>query len=273
MRRGTEHGLTEHGFIANLSSRKNVHPQYESVLEDALESVVASFGAKVHSMYLYGSVARGTATPFSSDLDISVIMRSACTNEEELRFEEISDAVTSRHPIISKLEYDVGAYEEVLRPEERYHWQYWLKSASTNVWGQDITRDMLPHKPSMELALRLNGDLSRRLQSALTGLTEENVNPRAKAVAKKVLRSAYSLVAFRDNSWYTDIPSCARTFLRYYPHFSPEIARSLELVEKGADIKSLREFVEGFGMGVWRLFEEALTELGKVVVDGRLPPT
>lgn len=253
-------GLDENGFIINLCAQDKVQPIYREVVADALESVLALFEGKIHSVYLYGSVAKGTAVPYESDLDMSVILFDAPDTAMHQKFEALSDEVTGRNPIISKLEYDVGWYQEVMRPEERNHWHYWLKH-SVNIWGVDLTADIAPFRPSIELAYGLNKDLKKRLDNVLVGLTEDNASSRGRAIAKKVIRSAYSLIAADDRSWYTDIYSCADAFSRMYPQLRRGMELSLRMAKEGGNLESVRFYVELNQEDIWLLFTNLTREL------------
>jgi len=258
--RENSRGIDENGFIINPCGLDKVKPLYREVVVDALESAISLFEGKIHSVYLYGSVGKGTAVPYHSDLDISVILFDEPDASLLERFEVLSEEVFRRNPIISKLEYDVGSYQEVMRPEERYHWHYWVKHTA-NLWGEDLTTQIAPFRPSIELAYGLNKDLKKRLDKVLVGLTEENARSRGKAIAKKVIRTAYSLIAEEDGSWYTDIYLCADAFSRMYPQLRRGMEWSVRMAEEGGNLEFVQSYVELIGEDTWLLFTNFTREL------------
>ncbi len=113
-------GLDELGYIINFSAADKISEQYRTVVEDAVQSALRRFPGEIHSIYVYGSVPQGTAVPGKSDLDVSALLYDEPTDARESEFAEIAQGVVARHPIITKLDYDIGGLSLATSPEQRY---------------------------------------------------------------------------------------------------------------------------------------------------------
>jgi hypothetical protein len=52
---------------------------------------------------------------------------------------------------------------------------------------------------------------------------------KSKSIAKKILRTAYYLIAHEDDSWYTDLDKCSESLLKFYPDDKQAIHDALRL--------------------------------------------
>jgi len=250
-----ENGLDEKGKIQHPPSLNLTQPEYCEVVQDAIDSALARFPDRIHSMYLYGSVGRGAAVPYHSDLDVSAILYDKPSAEDENAFVEVANEVCARHQVITKLDYDVGSLAEIQEPGQEYCWHYWLKQCSVNLWGEDLTTQMAELEPSKELALGINSDVKARVAGALRGLTPENSTTKGQAIAKKLLRAAFSLVSAEDGSWHTDVSACGKIFTKHKPEFTEQVQESLRIIRDGASEEQVRAYLDTFGTNIIRLFE------------------
>lgn len=256
-------GLDELGRIINFGATSKIPEAYRAVVDDAVQSALCRFPGQIHSMYICGSVSRGTAQPGESDLDVCVLLLDEPPPEQEAEFTELAHGVAARHPIISKLDYSVVELSSATSPEQRHGWQFWLKGCCVNLWGEDITTGMELSVPCLELAYGLNGDVRLHIQKALSGLTEENVGARSRSIAKKLVRTAYSLIAADDRSWYTDVERCAGAFVVHHPEHAAQMAALAEIAKNGSDLPTLRRLLESFGQQIIELFERETAKVRK----------
>lgn len=179
--------------------------------------------AQIDGIYLYGSVPRGTAVVGRSDLDISIILNTPITEPIERIFQEISNAVSYNHAEISKIDIDPGYLNIIQNPQELYHWQFWLKHCCCCVWGNDRAVSFVKHKPNLEIAFALNGDLPVFLEQMANSFAKMDDKAVAKILGKKLVRAAYYFIAAKDESWYIDLSQCAQAVKKYYPDQQEDI--------------------------------------------------
>ncbi|WP_240457401.1 hypothetical protein [Vibrio neptunius] len=75
-------------------------------------------------------------------------------------------------------------------------------------------------------------------------------------LAKKILRSAYTLIAEKDNSWNVEIKWCAKAVLRHYPKESQSVELALCMIEgQPYGIEDIQQLANGWGRRVAYQFE------------------
>lgn len=60
------------------------HPQLKSILDDLRQRFTQLYGERLVQLVLYGSQARGDATP-ESDIDVLVVLRDSVDEYEEIK--------------------------------------------------------------------------------------------------------------------------------------------------------------------------------------------
>ncbi|MBB1466299.1 nucleotidyltransferase domain-containing protein [Vibrio sp. SG41-7] len=216
-------GIDKDGFIETPYSHKNIAPEFQDAVNAVIDSLLSGLPNQIDGIYLYGSVSRGTAVVGRSDLDVSIILNTPINPKEKRVFQLLSDTIPKAYPQVSKLDIDPGFLSEVLQPQEKFHWQFWLKHCCCCIWGNDLSINFPRYKPSNEIAQALNGDLStflKQMPSSFKTMTDADV---VKVIGKKLVRATYYFVAEQDGSWYTNLSQCAAVAKRYYSNQSDDI--------------------------------------------------
>ncbi|EOB6678868.1 nucleotidyltransferase domain-containing protein [Vibrio vulnificus] len=211
-------GLDKQGFILNAYSPTHIQPEFQVVVDAVVAELLSQLPDHIDGIYLYGSFGRGNAVAGHSDLDISIVLKTPISHTQRAIFQTISAAIAKAYPQVSKLDIDPGYLNDILTPQERYHWQFWLKHCCCCIWGNDLSVQFQPYKPSLEVALALNGDLPHFLQQMAPNFVDMSEANIAKVLGKKLVRAAYYFVAEKDGSWYTDLSQCIRVAKEYYPN-------------------------------------------------------
>lgn len=221
-------GLDHQGYIINPCSQDCIQPEFTHLIETALQSLQSSLTGTLHSVYLYGSIAKGSAIPFLSDLDLSLVFNEPINDVDTKYLAHLSLDLQLQFPIVSKIDFDPGHVEEVLNPREKYRWQFWLKHCCCCIWGEDLSVGFCKHKPNIKIAHEFNHDLAAFIIAIKDNqsLTE---SIKSKSIAKKILRTAYYLIAHEDDSWYTDLDKCSESLLKFYPDDKQAIHDALRL--------------------------------------------
>ncbi len=77
-----------------------VEPKYERVIDLLKSKLLAEFGSEVHSIVLFGSVARGEAT---ADSDIDVLIVTDASWETERRMHKVATDTDLDHQVFTQL--------------------------------------------------------------------------------------------------------------------------------------------------------------------------
>ncbi|WP_232096326.1 nucleotidyltransferase domain-containing protein [Serratia ureilytica] len=133
------------------------------LLEALTAELPRQFPALIHSIYLYGSVARGEALPGVSDLDITLLLIKPADSGVLQRLEAWRQAFQLEQRLVSKVDFDIGCVDEALAPEHHDSWGFWLKHHCRCLWGEDVSAVFPLFQPDRRIALAVNADLYRVL--------------------------------------------------------------------------------------------------------------
>jgi len=146
-----------------------LQPEFESLVSEARDSLCSGLGTLMDSLYLYGSVSRGNARPGQSDLDLTVVLTRPPSREESNALEYIRLDLQARHPEVSKVDFDLGVREDVLKPANLYSWGYWIKhechASTARIFNDRLRRFvvwMQQIQPAVSVRPTPSSDPSRR---------------------------------------------------------------------------------------------------------------
>lgn len=220
-------GIDADGFI-RTPSQAPFQPPFQAVLEESCHLLAAQLGARLDSVYVYGSIAECRATPGVSDLDLCVLLRQAPTPQELAALARVQQQLQANHPIVSKVDVDIGALPEVLAAEQQLRWGYWLKHHCRCLWGPDRTQQFTPFRPSRDIAQAVNGDFAPVLADyaarlARTTDTADRLRWQREA-SRKLLRATSVLRTADESSWPQTLGDHAALLCRQYPQQTDEMA-------------------------------------------------
>ncbi|MGI1805472.1 nucleotidyltransferase domain-containing protein [Exiguobacterium sp. TDN 0502] len=207
---------TKKGYIDNPTSFEIISVRYLAVIQDVV-AYVQSLSA-FHGVYLYGSVAKGTARPFASDLDFTLILTEPLTEEEHDQLDERTEDWLTDYPFVTKIDYDIGLLDNVIRDDEVLRWGVWLKSVNLFLAGENLQSRFPFFRPTRALGFALNSGLSEQLRSDLSRLEKGQVTQLdSDSIVKRIVRSVYHLVLEDDLSFVHDLETLRSILLHYFP--------------------------------------------------------
>ncbi len=226
-------GLDPNGFILSEVSQDKIPPVYRSVIDASIAALKASLPGVVHSVYAYGSVARGSAVQGKSDLDLLVVFKQKLTLRERDALATLQECLSNRHKALVR---EVGiddatcTYDEMTDPANKYGWGAYLKVLCVCVYGDDLAELFENFKVSPDIAVDFNGDASEAIGNAVRKIadakTDEEAAKAAASVARKLIRTCYMMVMTRAQVWTTKLSEQAELFLWYFPE-KQEFIRTL----------------------------------------------
>lgn len=215
MKRPTRLGTDDAGYVINQTSIRHVQPEFESVLFKAIELVKEAFDDQLHSIYLYGSIGRGTAVAGQSDLDLTVLVHEDVDATELV---EQTERLLTQHPEVIKIDYDIGRLDVALNPANRFEWGFWLRHLCTCVDGEDVSTRFLRMKPDARVSEALNQDLVSSIEAAKSKLLRGQMSHLEKrSIVKRVIRGWYLTINVKDESFATTVDECLKILRLYYP--------------------------------------------------------
>lgn len=227
----TRLGTDEAGYIINQTSRMRIQVMYRPVIDEVIGLLKKQFGEVLHSVYVYGSIGRGTAVAGKSDLDLTVIVKET-VHIDALR-EETEDLL-ERHPEIIKVDYDIGILDTVLSPENLYEWGFWIRHVCSCIDGFDLSDQFPDMKPDVRISRALNRDLSVQLRMAHEKLEAGEMTRMGKrSLVKRMIRGAYLHVNVKDQSFASTIEDSLSILRLYFPEniLIEDLAKSTDKME------------------------------------------
>lgn len=215
MNKPTRLGTDEAGYVINQTSIRHVQPEFESVLFKAIELVKEAFDEQLHSIYLYGSIGRGTAVAGQSDLDLTVLVHEDVDATELV---ERTKRLLMEHPEVIKIDYDIGRLDVALNPANRFEWGFWLRHLCTCVDGEDVSTQFPRMKPDARVSEALNQDLISSIEAAKSKLLHGQMSHLEKcSIVKRVIRGWYLTINVKDESFASTVEACLAILKLYFP--------------------------------------------------------
>ncbi len=226
-------------------------PEFQPVVNDLITFLKGGLGSNLHSVYIYGSVARKQAVAGRSNLDVVVVTHRPFPDQRTL-LNTIKWRFQKSFPQVTQVAIKTTLVSDVVDFDNISHGVL-CSSLSVCVYGEDLSDCYGDFETSWEIAKHWNMDVENwlavyRNKIARAATPEQQVAAQV-IIAKKLLRASYSLVMYRDKSWFDNPVECGQQFLKYHPDREVEIQR-LGILLSGRPIpkRSVIAFWMGLGM-------------------------
>ncbi|GAA1932976.1 hypothetical protein GCM10009716_45210 [Streptomyces sodiiphilus] len=246
-------GLNPDGTIAREGALDRVPGAFTGVVAAARAIIVRESGALgLHSAHLYGSVPRGTAVPGVSDLDLLLILHRPPARGDRERADAMADALDRAHPEADGVGILLADAGSVLSEAERHDLGFFVACLCTPLLGEDLAARLPGYRPTSLLARETNGDLARVLprwrERAAAAATGEELRRLTRTVARRIVRTGFTLVMPRWQGWTSDLERSAEIFARYHPGRAGQMRTAARLARSPvADPALLRMLTEDLG--------------------------
>ena len=239
-------------YLSTIDPQTPFQTPYQPAIKDLVGFVTGGLGENLHSIYLYGSVARRTAKPGQSNLDVIIVTHKPFAETKTALLNSIKWRFQKSYPFISEVSFKSALVSEVVSLESIFSWGFQLRHCAVCIHGENLAECFGDYEPSWEIAKHWNMDVEDWVAVYRNRIAradkEADLIKSQKIIAKKLLRASYSLIMYRDKKWYDDPIECGRQFLRYFPEKLVEIER-LGILLSGRLIakRSVIGILDGFG--------------------------
>ncbi|MFG2893898.1 nucleotidyltransferase [Streptomyces sp. NPDC048248] len=215
-------GLDQEGYFVREGSLDRVSAPFAPIVTALRDQLAERFGpSRLTCAYLYGSIPRGTAVPGRSDLDVLLALSARPTPTDHADARAMEAELDAAFPQIDGAGILLCGVEEVLSDLERYDLGWFAACLCTPLMGEDVTSGLPPYRPTSLLARETNGDLHERLpvlrEKAAAARTDAERTRMTRVVARKLVRTGFTLVMPRWGGWTSDLAESAEVFGHYYP--------------------------------------------------------
>jgi hypothetical protein len=235
-------------FISDTSAAK-IGPPWSDAVDYARAIEVQRFGARLHSLYIRGSVPRGTALPNRSDLDLFAVLfdesNSSIPDWTVAQMREFQ----RRFPFVAGLETSHVTLCQIHGPFHYY--RFVTKISAACIHGEDLTAEIQPYGPDAPIAeewFRIFPHLVDNFVDDFSTASDEDFRSRlCLDMMKGFLRAGMLLVMKRAGAYTRDLYPSYECFSKFYPAKEPMMRRCLELaVNPTFDARELFPMVTDF---------------------------
>lgn len=241
--------------------------EFQPVINDLITFLKGGLGSNLHSVYIYGSVARKQAVVGRSNLDVVVVTHRSFSEQRTTLLNTIKWRFQKSFPQVTQVAIKTTLVSEVVDFDNIFTWGFMLKHLAVCVHGEDLSDCYGDFETSWEIAKHWNMDTENwlavyRNKIARATTPEQQVAAQV-IVAKKLLRASYSLVMYRDKYWFDDPVECGQQFLKYHPDKEVEIQR-LGILLSGRSIpkRSVIGILDGFGDWLVKQYQKTEFRIG-----------
>lgn len=154
MNLNTGYGLDSYGYIVSDVNISKIEDIYMPCIKETIERLKTLFSQQLHSIYVYGSVARGDAVILESDLDVIAMFNEELSSNHLDKLKSLADELSKKyHPLVRDVGIAVAYYNYTMDPSNYYE-NAFLKEMSVCVYGEDIGEQFGPYKLSYSVQRR-----------------------------------------------------------------------------------------------------------------------
>lgn len=245
-----DRGLDDHGWIRREGRLESVHAEFQRVVAAVADGVEELLWTRLHSLYLYGSVPRGTAEPGRSDLDLQAILHTSPQRADRAALDDLEQLAGRLHPEVTGIGILLNSRPEMLAPANRYDGAFHLSCLCTPLRGPDLGIELPRQRPTVALARGISGDVGSALQTLLDHVEDPNSFDAeiARRVGRRLARLAFTVVMPRWNGWTSHPAQMAAAFDCFYPDRAADMRSAVALGwHDEVDQSAASDLLRGFG--------------------------
>lgn len=244
-------GLDRDGFVAREGDVARVQPGFRPLVAAYVSAAREAFGdAGLDSVYVYGSVPRGTARPGVSDLDGQVLLDHEPTPADHATVRTIEARLAVEHPEVSRAGILLHSRTRMTDPARRFDEGFHVRVLCTPVWGPDAGAHVRPHRPDLALARQVQGDWRTafaRLRSRADSVDPVEEAALCRTVGRRLARVAFTWVMPRWGGWTSDPQTTSAVVAELEPSWEEPVRRAVALGWDGkVDVPAARSLLGTF---------------------------
>jgi hypothetical protein len=228
--KGTLIEVGSNGFLSKITP--NIVSPWKEAVADVKTEYLRNLRNTLHSVYIRGSVAQGTAIKDVSDIDSFAVIKGDVNKLETDWVDVVEDVIKKRYPFVTKVEFGFLPYNELTKSEEYFPSRFTIKVTSVCIYGEDLSKLIRGVKPDIETAQKLQEDIKWVIEVTKRDMKNKNnqtVKNRCSWAMKRLLRQGMIIVMPREKAFSRDLYICYKTFSKYYPERERDMLKVLEL--------------------------------------------
>jgi uncharacterized protein len=223
----------EEGYLIPDTSADKILSPWREAVDYARRIEVRRLGARLHSLYLRGSVPRGTAILGRSDVDLFAVLFDdrGDSNPPPPWPQHELEQFRRKFSFVTSLENSHITLADVHGPFHYY--RFVMKASAVCIHGEDLLTQIAPCKPDAPIAeewFRIFPHLVDLFVKNLEGASGKEARKRlCHDMMKGFLRAGMLLVMKRQHGYTRDLYPSYQCFAKHYPEQELAMRRCLEL--------------------------------------------
>lgn len=249
---GSLSSINEEGFIVNESSYENIKNKYKEVIQLVKENCLSKLSTEIQSVYIRGSIPRGTEIEGISDIDVIIITYSEPQNLNFDWVEETVESINHKFDFVNGIELGFHSLREVEQTTHCSMIPFILKTYGVCVYGESVISKLPDYKPDSSLAnehLIHLAFLIDQAKNELTGNDDiEDIQDCCSWIMRIIVRAGLALVIIQEQTYTRDLYPSYNLFSKHYPKKEQEMRRALwYAINPLSTSEKIVEFLDEFG--------------------------
>lgn len=209
--------------IKNSTNPTFIKPPWDKCIADARDAYVDILGHDlIHSIYVRGSVATGSAVPHVADIDMVAVTTIPVGKNKKDKLGRARHRLGCLCRIAQKYELPVVFIDSLLEDDRYYHWRFTLKTQGVCVYGMDIIPALPDFRLTRQTLARLLEPIDRYINN-IKSLFDSDVQKvavvraRCSWIMKKLVRQAGLLVMEQEGIFTRSLYHCYEMVAKHHP--------------------------------------------------------
>lgn len=244
--------LDDKGYIINESDSEKINHKFQQAIQRIKESCLYVLPREIHSIYIRGSLPRGSEIEGVSDVDVIIVTYSDPKNIDLDWVEETEQLIDQEFPFINGVELGFYPLSEVKETKYCSMIPFILKTYGICVYGDNLKSELPDYKPDSSLANEHLIHLSSLIDKARNDLTGnddiEDIKDCCAWIMRIIVRAGLALVIVQEQSYTRDLFPAFKLFSRHYPEKEQEMRKALwYAINPLSKSEEILKYLDSFG--------------------------
>lgn len=248
------------GYLVNPCRSDLIVPPWSDVVAAVRAAYLQHLAEKVHSLYLRGSVAKGTAIPGVSDVDTFAVILGEREAIDPTWIGAFRHRMANQFPFHTGIELEFVSHQAVCDAKAARGSRFLIKTQCVCLWGEDLAPSIPPYRPGRDLAehaFEIKQD-KRQVMERLPALEgDPTVRGWCQWIMKRLVRTGFELVMEQEQAYTRDLYPCYVAFCRHFPAQEQQMKQALEwAIAPSDDKEAIAQFLDDFGAWIVKAVAE-----------------
>lgn len=222
-------GVDSDGYIVK-QVEKNIAQPWKDLTDEMKEIYRETLGNSLHSVYIRGSIARGTAIEGVSDADSIAVVKLApgSFRDQQQLLREKAIGLENKYPFIIFAELQARPLQPILAEKNRI-FKALLHTSAICTYGEDLSEILPRVKPGPESVI-VAYNYSRVLNEAIERFSDPSFDIKpwhCRKLMRNTIRAGFETVMEKEQVWTRDLYPSYEYFSKNHPEYKDDMYEAL----------------------------------------------